>query len=269
MIRHLDFGVVATIARREAFLSLRSLGTHLTLVVLAAGMIYLARGVLEPREDLFAGEVGITIVSIFLFVALSIVIMMNSTLAGASITDERDNKITEILLSAARPEELYIGKLFGHALVGIGQLIVLWAVVVLSLFSIDTGAKSHFPWVTAVVILAFFLPGYLLFTALHAIIGVLVSRNEDYVFAQIPILFLLLFSLSIPFAPLVNWGSSSEGWLVAISWVPPLSMGAAPLVHLVGNGAVWLVVSSWLLLVFSTLILLVLGGKIFHRRILV
>lgn len=269
MINHLDTSIVATIARREAGLSIKSLGTHLILLALALGMVLLSRTALTPSEDLFSGQAGEVVVSLFLFVALPIVVMMNSTLAGASIADDRDKKVAEILLSAARPEEIYVGKLLGHSLVGTGQIILLWGVVVTSLFSLTLGqGGGEFPWLAASLVLLFFLPGYFLFTALHTIAGVLVNRNEDYMFTQIPILFLLLLSLCIPFAPMLGWGSLTEGWIVALSWLPPLSMGTAPLTYLAGNTLPWLLILSWVMLVLAALSLIALGSRIFRRRIL-
>ena len=98
-------------------------------------------------------------------------ILMNSTLVGGSISEEKDKKVVEILLSLARPEELYIGKMLGHSLIGFTQLVILWATVLVFTLVFDISTLSRLPLWFCFVMLAFMLLAYLLFTALYALAG--------------------------------------------------------------------------------------------------
>ncbi len=266
----LDSGLIWQVARREAGLGIRSKAVWGVLVLVIVGTIFLVYSVaqsVERHEQHSAGVITL-ILAIFLTVVLGMVIMMNTTLVGGSISEEKDHKVVEILLSAVRAEELYIGKILGHSLIGISQLVGLWLVVMMSAMIFGVATLNEIPWGFCLAILFFTVLSYIFFTALYAIAGAIVSRNEDYMVAQIPVLFLFLGAMTLPLAPLINIGSYSDGWLPVVSVIPPFSMTSAPIVSALGESSIVLTFLAGTFLLFATILCLSVGMKVFRSRLL-
>lgn len=158
----LDSELIWNIARREASLGFRSksVWTVLCLVVLGScALVYSTALNLDNHES--DPKVTKLIIGMFITVALSIGIMMNTTLVGGSISEEKDNKVVEILLSCVRAEELYVGKILGHSFLGIIQLVFLWHVILFSAIAFGIVSIDHFPWLMCFLLLFFMLLAYI------------------------------------------------------------------------------------------------------------
>lgn len=191
------YSLVFLVAQREALLSLRS--KSISIVFAAVALVgFSSRQVIKSGVDPNPHDVSV-IVGLFMLVAMSMAIMMSSPLLGASMVEEKDNKVVEILLSSIRADELYLGKVFGHIVIGLFQLVALWGITAVSSILFGLSEFASFPWSRTFLVLLFMLPGYLVFTALFGIAGAVVSRNEDYLAAQLPILILFFIALFIPF----------------------------------------------------------------------
>lgn len=266
----LDKLTIWEVAKKEATLGILSKAVWGVLAVVTIGAVTLIGFVgfqleSEPANDIVT---IIFILSTFLTVVMGMGILMNSTLVGGSVSEEKDKKVIEILLSLARAEELYIGKMLGHSFIGFCQLIILWATVLISALVFDVSTLSELPIWFSLAMLVFMLLAYLLFTALYALAGALVSSVEDYTIAQIPILFLFVVSMCLPFAPMTGWGSLHEGWLPMVAWIPPLSMTLAPTLDAFADG-VWIrTVVSFVIFLVEIAIVNWLGSNIFRKKIL-
>ena len=266
----LDKDTIWEIAKKEAKLGVSSKAVWGVLSVVLIGAVTLIGfvGAKIEHDTVTDLETLVLILGTFLTVVMGMGILMNSTIVGGSISEEKDKKVVEILLSLARPEELYIGKMLGHSLIGFTQLVILWATVLVFTLVFDISTLSKLPLWFCFVMLAFMLLAYLLFTALYALAGALVSNVEDYSVAQIPIVFLFMASMFLPFAPIIGWGSLNEGWVPFASWIPPLSMTLAPTLDAFGDGLWIRTISSFVIFFVEISILNYLGTNIFRKKVL-
>jgi ABC-2 type transport system permease protein len=112
--------------------------------------------------------------------------------------------VVEIVISAARPRSLMLGKIVGVGSVGLAQL-TLWAILalvlinyrgpILGLFGIEGASSLSLPdlgLLDFVVVLAYFLLGFFLYAALYAAIGALVSSEQEASQLQMPVVLLLI-----------------------------------------------------------------------------
>lgn len=95
------------------------------------------------------------------------------------IVEEKQSRVVEVLLSAVRPSELLVGKVIGLGGLGLAQLSVLagagiGASALLSGVDLPPGGLR-----IIAVVLAWFVPGYLLYAMLFALTAATVSRVED------------------------------------------------------------------------------------------
>jgi ABC-2 type transport system permease protein len=157
-----------------------------------------------------SGQVGalLAIGIAFLFY-LSIVIHGQNVLRG--VLEEKMTRVAEVVISSVRPETLLAGKVLGVGAVGLTQQVI-W--VVASAFLINklgpvvmrmtgdaaqaTAAGSLMQAFTGVsvklliLLLLFFLVGYIFYAALHAAIGSMVNSEQEAQQAALPVMFLLI-----------------------------------------------------------------------------
>lgn len=148
------------------------------------------------------------LVSTGLAVILFFSVYFYSSSISASIASEKTSRVIETLVSSTSPHHVIIGKTIGMGILGIVQLIFLCIVCVMSyrlLISSDLTflneliSSLNLSPINIVLLIVYFLLGYILFAFLNAITGATVSKPEDIQMANIPISLIATFSLVISF----------------------------------------------------------------------
>lgn len=185
------------------------------------------------------------------------------------VSEEKEGRIIEILLSSISPTQLLAGKILGLGALGLAQ-ILFWigsgAAVLMStvaLFALVGAIK--FTWSTVFLGLLFFLLGYLLYATLMAIAGSMGSTQREG--QQISGIF--MFIASIPFIAMSAVFTNPNGALaVALSYIPftapmimlmRLSMSPVPAIQ---------VLISLAIQVVSLAVILWAGAKVFRVGLL-
>jgi ABC-2 type transport system permease protein len=221
-----------------------------------------------------SGQVGVLLAFgiAFLFY-FSIILHGQNVLRG--VLEEKMTRVAEVVVSSVRPQILLAGKVLGVGAVGLTQMVV-WVVVSAVLINklapvviriggaeaAQASAAGSIAQAFAgvgvkllVLLLLFFLVGYIFYAALHAAVGSMVNSDQEAQQAAIPIVFLLfgsfLFVQPILFDP-------TGALAVVMSWLPfsspiimPLRMTViqVPTATLVGSllvGALACVLVVWL-----------------------
>jgi ABC-2 type transport system permease protein len=196
----------------------------------------------------------------FLFY-LSIVIHGQNVLRG--VLEEKMTRVAEVVVSSVRPQILLAGKVLGVGAVGLTQQVI-W--IVLSAYLINrlapvvmrmggdaaqaSAAGSILQAFTGVsvkllvLLLLFFLVGYIFYAALHAAIGSMVNSEQEAQQAALPVMFLLIGTFIFVQPILIDPTSRLS---IVMSWLPfsspiimPLRMTVIqiPTVTLIGSLAV-------------------------------
>ncbi len=108
---------------------------------------------------------------------------MTSGYLMQSVMEEKENRIVEVLISSMRPSELLAGKVLSLGLLGLIQM-GLWgatAVFLIKQISIVSTALAGLQVTTAqiVILLVYFLFGYLMFAAVYAGIGAIANNLRE------------------------------------------------------------------------------------------
>lgn len=233
-----------------------------------------------------------------------ILIYMTLFIYGAAVMrgvmEEKTNRIAEVIISSVRPFQLMLGKILGIAAVGITQLLIWFAFIMILLgiaslvLSPDTlqhtesmqaalanqqnaatamkflSAKNTFlsaNWGLIIpCFLFYFLGGYLFYAAMFAAVGSVV--NEDPQEAQalmLPITMPIILSFVIMIAAVQNPDSPMAVWGSIIPFSSPIVMMARiPS----GNVSLWQLSLSILLLVGGFIFTTYLAAKIYRTGIL-
>ncbi len=184
---------------------------------------------------------------------------------ASGVVEEKSSRVVEVLLAAVPARALLAGKILGIGVLGLMQL-ALTAVVGLGVAAasgaIELGSADA--GVLAVVLL-WFLLGYLFYSAIYAISGVIVSRQEDLQSSSTPVTMVLVAGYLVAFPVLEDPGSSLA---VISSMVPFTAPIVMPVRVAVGEASGVEIAASLGVLVLAIGLLVPLGARIYEGAVL-
>jgi ABC-2 type transport system permease protein len=161
------------------------------------------------------------------FVLYMLIVLYGQTILRGVI-DEKSTRVAEVVVASVKPEALLGGKVFGVGCVALTQLVV-WiaSMVLLVRFRGPIFARLGVPNANvpmpdiglgaAVTLLAFFVLGFVLYAALFAAIGAMVSNEQDAQQAATPVTILIVMSAVFIQPVLLNPTSTVNK---VMSWIP-------------------------------------------------
>ncbi|HEY7194820.1 MAG TPA: ABC transporter permease [Gemmatimonadales bacterium] len=215
------------------------------------------------------------LVAILLFMA----ILLYGVNVMSSVLEEKRDRIVEVLVSSLRPFQLMMGKVVGAGAVSFFQFLI-WGVSARILLNLRApiaralGADAemaqgvqlpHIPFATLAVFMAFFLGGFLLYSAMFAAVGAMSSNEQEARQAQQPVTYLLMISyLSI--IGLTNDPSST--FAKTLSLVPFTSPIATPVRWTAGSMPTWELAASLVMLAVAIVGVTWVAARIYRVGIL-
>lgn len=216
------------------------------------------------------------------------------------VSEEKTNRIMEIMVSSVKPFQLMMGKIIGVALVGLFQCLI-WVVLVSVLFTAagtlfgissmaspeamtagmslppEAMAASNAPVAEIMNILhgmnllqmvllfiLYFIGGYLLFASIFAAIGASINEQADSQQFMMPIIILFIFALYAGMFSIENPDGPLAFWCSLIPLTSPVVM----MVRLPFDVPMWQIVLSLALLYSTALLIVWLSAKIYRVGIL-
>jgi ABC-2 type transport system permease protein len=200
-------------------------------------------------------------VLVLFFSILSIAVMV-----AFGVVEEKSSRVVEVLLAAVRPRDLLAGKVVGLGLLGLVQLvaIVVPGVIVAQLVGTLDIPLGSSPRILGALVLWFVL-GYVIYAALFAAGGALVSRQEDLQSTITPISLLV----QVGFGLGVFATSDPGGTLARVAtFVPPVAPFVVPIRVAQNEISVAEQVGSILVAAAFGAITILIAARIYERAIL-
>ena len=196
---------------------------------------------------------------------LMMAILLYGTWVLTGITEEKSNRVVEVMLSAVRPWQLLAGKVVGIGILGLGQFGLTVAAGWTALAVIGSVDIPTFDLSTGVTFVVWFLLGFVLYAIMFAAAGALAGRPEDAQNLSAPMSLLAvagfmasIFALDDPESTLAVLGSLVP--FTAPFMVPVrASLGAIP---------VWEYALSIVITLGSIAALTMIGGRIYAGGLL-
>ena len=141
-------------------------------------------------------------------VLLYIVIVLYGQIVLRSVTEEKQSRVSELVLASVSPRILLSGKVLGIGGVALVQL-GFWTLSMVTLMAnrgrilsaLGVASSSmtlpSVTWTDMIPLFAYFLLGYVLYAALFAAVGSIVSSEQEAQQAQTPVLMLLVGSVAL------------------------------------------------------------------------
>lgn len=157
----------------------------------------------------------------FLAMTMYMTVMLYGIGVMRAVLQEKTNRVMEVLMSTCTATELMAGKIVGVAAVGVTQILV-WISMALIAGTASGGfagviKQANYSLATAVYFAIFFLLGYLLYSAMSAALGAMVTTEQEAQQLQMFIMLPLIFSLMIIFR---GMQTPNDPFIVAASMIP-------------------------------------------------
>ena len=216
------------------------------------------------------------------------------------VSEEKTNRIIEVIISSVKPFQLMMGKIIGVSLVALTQFL-LWILLTFGLYlgfssyigithseilsqgtvmtqeitandimsnesvqNIVQIAQSIDFGTIIICFLVFFILGYLLYATLYAAIGSLVDNNTDSQQFTLPVTVPLMVAIISSFYIVNNPDSNLSIWLSMIPFTSPISM----MVRIPFGVPTWQVVVSVVILASTFVLMTWFAAKIYRTGIL-
>jgi ABC-2 type transport system permease protein len=194
-----------------------------------------------------------------------------------SVAEEKSGRVMELLITAATPRQLLVGKVFGTGAAGLTQYlaIALAAAIgyvasgpVSEALGVSGDAPITLPALDPTMIVtfgAFFLLGFLLYATLYAAAGSMVSRVEDAQQAAGPLIFLAVGGYLAAFAGL---NEPDAQWVVVLSVIPFFSPYLMPARMLLTTPSAGEIALALVLLIVTVAVALWIASRIYSAGVL-
>lgn len=220
-------------------------------------------------------------------------ILIYGTMVMRGVSEEKNNRIAEIIISSVKPFQLMMGKIIGIGAVGLTQFfmwMVLAVVFILVLVSVippdafgEASKQAAEPETAKLVaalsgvnlpliifcFLFYFIFGYLFYASLFAAIGSAVSDDsQDTQSLMLPVTMPIILAIVIMMQVIVHPTSSMATWSSMIPFFSPVVMMARVPFGVPSTVPIWELLASMVLLVGGFLFTTWLSAKIYRTGIL-
>ncbi|MGA4518692.1 ABC transporter permease [Solibacillus silvestris] len=226
-------------------------------------------------ESLYETEPNALLMVYGLIAIMFLAISTYGNNVATAIASEKSSRVMEVMITKVAPVPMMYGKILGIGLASLAQLFIfiggllLWAN--LGVFNIPEGSFVQavietITWETAAYILIFFTIGYFIYATLFAIVGSMVSRPDDLSSATMPIVILLMASLTVEILFVMDY---PEGTLTKVTSYIPFTAPMSVLIRIVYNtiAPVEIIVSLMIMILFIALFAGV-AAKIYPKGVL-
>lgn len=233
----------------------------------------LSRGVVMEKFDArgTSDNRGAVVVAFALMSVLCLSVLGYGAHVMSAVIEEKQTRVVEVLISSVSSFPLMLGKLIGVGMVGLTQYGV-WAIGA-GVLSYVVAAQSPFasfqlPHVPASLLFFFvvyFLLGYSLYATLYAMVGGIVSNEDDGQQMQFPLMILILLA---PLAASFVWRKPDGVVAAAVSLFLFFSPFTMFLRIAVGQPPPWQILLSIVLMVATILGAVWLAAKFYRIGLL-
>ncbi|MCE2527007.1 MAG: ABC transporter permease [Actinomycetia bacterium] len=191
---------------------------------------------------------------------LYMAVLLYGSLILTGVTEEKTNRVVEVLLAAFQPWQLLAGKILGIGLLGLCQFV---GTVVLAMVGIElTGVVDlpAFPVDSLLVLLLWFVLGYSLFAVMFGAAGALVSRAEDAQGVVAPISLVAVAGFFIAIQAVNNPTSTLS---VVTTFIPPTAPFVVPVRFAFQAVPLWQMAVSVAIMVLTIVVMTRLAGRVY------
>lgn len=202
----------------------------------------------------------------FLISQVALVLLFMAVMTTGSwvlmwVTEEKTNRVSEVLLAALRPWQLLAGKIIGVGLLGLLQfgsiaatlIVAVRLVLDVTLPEVDAGFLA--------ISLIWFVLGYLVYATGYAAVGAIAHRPEDAQNAAFPLMIVTVAGYMIGI--LYVSGNPDTVWSTILTLVPVTAPFVLPVRAVSDSVAPWEQLAAFVLMIGFIILLIRAAGRVY------
>jgi ABC-2 type transport system permease protein len=212
------------------------------------------------------------LLAFILVMMIYVTVLVYGVTVMRGVMEEKQSRIIEVLLASVRPFDLMLGKVIGIGLVGLTQYLVwaLFGVALSALSAVSAIAVAGFnmPKISVslmIFFMAYYLLGYFLYAAFYAMVGAIVSNEDDGQQAQWPVS--MTFAVSIVLSTLAMQNPNGPA-VTILSLIPFFGPSLMFLRIALGSAPAWQIAASIILLIVTIVAMTWIAAKIYRVGVL-
>lgn len=206
-----------------------------------------------------------TIIAYFGLLLLYLAVLLYGTWILTGVTEEKSNRVVEVLLSSVRPWQILGGKILGIGLLAMGQLLGTIAAAIVALRLTSAFDLPPIEAGTILNLVLWFVIGFLIFAVLFGAAGSLVSRTEDANTIAMPMSMTAVVGFFVSITAL----NDPDGLVATIfTFVPPTAPFVVPVRTALQAIPVWQYAVALVVCLASIALLTGVAGRIYAGGLL-
>ncbi len=229
----------------------------------------------RPVSDIVAGYILAYAGIILIF--MSVLLYGNGVAMG--VAEEKGSRIMEILVNAATPYQLMAGKILGIGAAGLTQMTA-FVVVGISMLLLQNPIKAALlgsntgglnlnitgsSITILLLLLVYFILGFLLYATLYAALGALVKRQDEVQNAVQPLTWLFMVGYFVSFFAI---SAPDATWVKVVSYIPFWTPTTMLMRVAVSNVAWWEIALTIVLMIVAICVCTVIAARIYRFGVL-
>ena len=194
-------------------------------------------------------------------VLLFMAIMTTGSWVLLGVTEEKTNRVSEVLLSTLRPWQLLAGKIIGVGLLGLLQFGSIVASVIVAVRLVLDIALPEIDAGYLAVSLIWFVLGYLVYATGYAAVGAIAHRPEDAQNAAFPMTMITVAGYLVGIFYVA--GNPDTVWSTVLTLVPLTAPFVVPVRAVSDSVALWEQLAALVLMVGFTMLLIRVAGRVY------
>ena len=216
----------------------------------------------EPEADAdTAAEERQFVIAQVALVLLFMAVMTTGSWVLLGVTEEKTNRVSEVLLAALRPWQLLAGKIIGVGLLGLlqfgsiaaGLIVAVRLVLDVSLPEVDAGFL--------VISLIWFVLGYLVYATGYAAVGAIAHRPEDAQNAAFPLTLITVAGYLVGILYVSR--NPDTVWSTVLTLVPLTAPFVLPVRAVSDSVALWEQLAAGAIMIGFTILLIRASGRVY------
>jgi ABC-2 type transport system permease protein len=229
----------------------------------------------RSTSDIVSGIVLAYVGIILIFMA----VLLYGTGVAMGVAEEKGSRIMEILVNAATPYQLMAGKILGIGAAGLTQMTAFVAVgismlllqnpIKAALLGSNTGGLNLNITGSSITILllllVYFILGFLLYATLYAALGALVKRQDEVQNAVQPLTWLFLIGYFVSFFGIY---APDATWVKVVSYIPFWTPTTMLMRVAVSSVPWWEIALTIVLMIVAIFVCTVIAARIYRFGVL-
>lgn len=198
-----------------------------------------------------------------LLLYLAVLLYGNWMLSG--VTEEKSNRVVEVLLSSVRPWQILAGKIIGIGSLGIAQFA---GTILVAFLAVNLTGAVELPSLDLGVVInliVWFILGFLLFAVMYGAAGSLVSRMEDAQNVAFPMSMIAVAGFFVSITALSDPDGTAA---VVATFIPFTAIFVVPVRAALGAIPAWQYAAAVVLTVAAIVVLVLVAGRIYAGGLL-